>query len=310
VAFLLVACGRTRQDVATLTVDDGAGPVTVALWARQGFVEMVPALRPPTTADRADRIEVWMKLPEGAVIETRWAPDQERWVLVMPEGAVVDRVEQMTPAGGASWVADVRGTEFLGGGHEQFHVLRRAGPRLTGFSWPRDGPAAQREATDLLGALLRRQGADGPWIRKVTALNDCAQCHRHEKPESTLLDEGGVPHRATDASGLFVPTAVLSSRAPIETARPWDQNLDDPFIRFRCPSGEPRRVERGSGAEAARFLRCPGGAVPIGELDVRAALAAGDTHATAVCASRRYLFEHLDGMGRTAFAEALAECPP
>jgi hypothetical protein len=46
----------------------------------------------------------------------------------------------------------------------------------------------------------------------------------------------------------------------------------------------------------------------MGILDVRAALEANDPHARRLCASRRFLYEHLDADGKGIYQEAIAEC--
>jgi hypothetical protein len=50
------------------------------------------------------------------------------------------------------------------------------------------------------------------------------------------------------------------------------------------------------------------GGCPVAHYDVAAALAAGDAHARAVCASRRALFAAMDGAARAAFADAFDVC--
>jgi hypothetical protein len=79
-------------------------------------------------------------------------------------------------------------------------------------------------------------------------------------------------------------------------------NIDDPFVTFECEH-EPARV-----SAATRAIACSDGTVPFGRLDVRRALLVGDAHAVGVCVARRYLRDHLDDAGRSAFQAEFAEC--
>ena len=58
----------------------------------------------------------------------------------------------------------------------------------------------------------------------------------------------------------------------------------------------------------ARRYRCEDASVPIARLDIPCGLRAKDTHADAVCASRRYLYDHMDDVGKRAFADAFVAC--
>lgn len=300
---LCAAACRTESDVSALSIRgrDPSAPVDRSHWSRAGFTELVPAIRPPSTPDLADRIEVWVKLPEGALIQLR------NGALVMPPGAVLDRVESIAPAsGGRPWVADVRGTELGEGGAEAFHVYRRGGLNLYGFSWSRASAAAARAAADRLAEALVASGEDADTVGRLRALNDCASCHQHDKREAVAA-ASDLPRRAADATGFYVPSAVLRDRAPLEGSRPWDPNLEDPYMRFHCASGEPLRRER---LGRYRYLECPGGEPPQAELDMTAALAAGDEHALSVCRSRLFLARSLDDSAHRLYAREIDECSP
>ena len=83
-------------------------------------------------------------------------------------------------------------------------------------------------------------------------------------------------------------------------------NTSDPFIALECPDGRAPILDEND--FGARRYRCPDGKVPVGTLDMRAALARNDAHALAVCASRKYLFERMTDDATRAFADAFAEC--
>ncbi len=271
--------------------------VGISQWSEEGFVELVPPIRPPTSSDGSDRITVWIRLPAGAQIRTENTSGEPR--LRMPIGAELDRVEVTQHGDCASAVVeDVRGTRFQADG-EVFHVFRRREGLLWGLEWARGDAVAQLEADQLLAARLPQGVRD-----RLVQLNQCAGCHVSDKPPSSRAGEDELPHRKTDASGLYQPQSVLERESPVEFSRPHDPNLADPFVRTRCATGElTMREVRGS-----KSPRCTDGSVPLARLDVQSALAAGDEHARAVCASRSFLWKHLDEAGRAAFAEAFLDC--
>jgi hypothetical protein len=266
---------------------DGA---TVSDWETAGFTELVTPLRPPTTEDGTDRVTVWLRLPSGGQIRTVQSPSGPR--LQMPVGAIAERIE-LTNDGNASRIEDVRGTEFLAAG-EEFHVLVR-----NGFAWERDDEATQRAVDRELAALVGPSRA-----RRLVAFNRCAACHVAAREAQVLVGEG--PHRPTDASGLYHVQAVLADELPLERNRPVDANVGDPHFRARCPAGADPELR--AAANGGRHLECPGGQVVWGRYALADALAAGAPHAAAVCASRRFLFDHMDDEGRQAFSSAFAVC--
>jgi len=276
------------------------GPDT--FWPEHGFVEMTPAIHLPTTADRRDEIAVWLYLPAGAQIVTGDS------LLRYPPGSIADRVERRAVGeGGALRVVDVRGTRFGGDGTEMFRLLRpsRDDPtRLLGMEWRRDDVDEQMAADAWLTATLSGTALSRE-TERLLALNQCAACHVHDKPQlSRGSQQRQLPRRATDGAGLYVIRSVLEDSAPLEFHRPVDVNADDPFVAVHC-DGSPARVV--SQSSSRRFV-CAGDLVPIGRRDVAAGVRAADLYTLKVCASRRYLFEHLDPKGRRLFAVAFAAC--
>jgi hypothetical protein len=329
-----VACAalfvRTRGDRAETTESPAIRPPvrSVSLehpadqWRDSGFVEMVGPVRPPTSEDAELRIVVYLQLPAGAAIATRAVDGGDDALLLYPPGTVADRVEYVgrgpiDDAPRADWlVADVRGTS-LGASREEFHVYRptstRPDARLVGVAWPRDDDEAQIEATRALGELLERGVALAPSsaaareaaARHLRAINGCAGCHTRGRAPRARAEEPGLVNRGTDASGFFQISTVLYDHAPLETYRARNANAGDPFVHFVCG---PTRTGAIVAGDPLGRVRCPSGEIPVGVLDVRAALTAGDVHARRLCESRRWLFGHLDDPGRAQFGEAAAEC--
>jgi hypothetical protein len=306
-----------RLPVREVTLD---GPDT--FWAREGFVAMDGPVRPPTSEDGRDRILVYLKLPPGGVVKTRFLEAQQRYSLEYPRGTLADRVEYQGdgPTDGPpqpGWrVGDVRGTSLDDDG-DWFHVYRgttdSAAAPLLGLTWPRGDEAAQVEATAAFVGLVedgrvrapRSAAARANMAERLRSLNGCAACHSRERAPRTRMDAPGIVNRGSDSSGFFQVSTLLADRAPLEMHRPRNPNADDPFIRFVCGEGEtPAVVQPGK----LGSVRCPGGEVPVGVVDLPAALRASDVHALRVCASRRFLYEHLDTLGRSVWIDAMAEC--
>jgi hypothetical protein len=274
-------------------VDDGLQ--TVEEFRTDSMVAMTSPIRLPRTSSGRDRTVVWLRVPEGARASAVWLDAQGRFALRFPAGTVAARVEEWDGA-----VADVRGTRIEEEEQERFFVLRPSRRGLSGIEWTRGRPQVQDRANARLAALA----PDGRTASHLVRQNDCASCHVHARASNVRPQEHGALNRATDASGFFAIESVLEDESPLEHYRPIDPNLDDPYVEVRC--GE-------SGAEigsrpAERHARCPDGQVPRARYALARALAAGDVHASEVCASRRTLFAWLDRSAREAFATAFAEC--
>lgn len=298
-SFALAGCAIDDDEPAVVTLRAERSES----WAARGFTRMTGPLRPPTSRHDRDEIEVWLKLPDGGVIDLSSAPGRRH--LALPAGTIIDRVESVGVEGGPTRVDDVRGTLLEADGRQRFHVLRRADDSLVGLSWLRGSATAQSRADASLAEWLEGRGADRREQRRLVELNQCARCHGFDKPVSPVANERGLPNRATDLHGFYQVEGVLLDEAPAETARPRDTNLDDPFIVHRCAAGEPPiRVQD----ERVTHLRCADGGPPVGRLDVARALAAGDAHAAEVCASRAFLRAHMSAPARQAFSDAFAVC--
>jgi hypothetical protein len=249
-------------------------------WRAGGFVEMTGPVRPPTTADGDAHVVVYVRLPDGATAHLQPSPsspleagaqDDRPPDLDYPPETMADRVEYYAPAAAdevpaASWLAaDVRGTRLVAGHPQVFHVLRprtsRGGGPLIGLEWPDKDDAAARSATDALGRLMEEGVALGPSGRDarneaalhLQGLNACASCHVPDRPPRRRMDEHGIVNRGADASGFFQISTVLADRAPLETYRPVNSNLADPYLHFVCgPDETPARLDRA--ARRRRFL--------------------------------------------------------
>jgi mono/diheme cytochrome c family protein len=314
-ASMLFAAVAARADLPATPLEpariDIADPTRY--WRDGGFVELTPAIRVSTAPGW--RTVVYLRIPDGGRIATQMLADQGRSTLLLPPGSASDRVSLTADAGGQWTVDDVRGTRWGADGREYFHVYRPTGAGLgaplQGWEWPRDDPHRANAASALLTALVRDSpqpfsGALPSWgeVMRFRALNQCQQCHVADKPMAGS-DRAALPPWATDASGLYVPLAVLADRAPLSTTPMFsDPNAGAPFVVARCGDA-PAREHMG---RRSRWFSCPDDGVPMGVLDVAAARAAGDPHAERLCASRRYLFERMDSAGREAFAAAFAVC--
>jgi hypothetical protein len=273
---------------------------TRELWIENGYVEMVPPLRLPSRPDGSEQIEVWIKFAPTGKIGVKWLEDQKRHALTYPPGTIADRLEFLD----GKHVVDVRGTAIGDGGQEVFHVYRPSGKGLVGYDWKRDDPAAQEEATRL---LILHEESRGKVSKTFAANNECANCHGHSRAERRHKG----PSRATDTVGWFQPESVLRDRVPVEKHRPREMNLDDPFIKFECPStsgGETQPATFTNRKKGQKWPVCPDELTPIGVIDVKAALAKNDQHARGLCKSREALYQHMDDEARKAFASAFEVC--
>jgi hypothetical protein len=275
----------------------GGDDVTVVAGFRmEGMAAMTAPIRPPHTNGGRDRTVVWLRVPEGSRATAIWLDDQRRYALRFPAGTTAARVESWDGA-----VADVRGTRLEVEEREIFFVLRPTARELTGFEWPRGRRRAQERANASLAALAPDEHTAAHLVRQ----NDCASCHVHARASNTRPREHGILNRATDANGFFAIESVLEDEAPLESYRPEDPNLGDPYIEVRCGDASAEIVSR---AGEERHARCPGGQVPRARYDLVRALAAADAHALEVCESRRALFAWVDRTAREAFAGAFGEC--
>ncbi len=298
IAAGMAGCGDVGANVEAVELR----AETSDAWRERGFVRMTAALRNPTSLDGTSSVDVWLSVPEGGTIALDTASDGPH--LVLPAGTRVDRVESIAVAGKPR-VDDVRGTELLTGGGQRFRVLRRGEASLEGMAWPRSDAHAQARVDDRLAAWLETHGARPRAVKRLIDLNQCARCHVSNKAPSTTAGQDGLPNRPTDGHGFYQVEGVLHDELPVETSRPRDPNLHDPFVTYRCASGEPPQpVESTSVAH----VRCADGAPVLGRLDVAQSLAAKDPHALAVCETRRFLFERMTTSARNAFGEAFAVC--
>lgn len=281
-------------------------------WEREGFVRLETPVHAPSSSEGLDQVEIWIKVPEGGVIAGREGPHGP--TLAFPPGSELDRVEY---AGhdDLRQVIDVRGTRIDPSGNQHFHVFRkeaagRSAP-MFGLEWPRDDAKATAAATDAFIARLEQlpPGKDyGPkrrskYLGSLRAKNDCAGCHLLDRAPNHVQGEHGLVNRGTDADGFFTPLAVLSDEAPVEAYGLHDLNVPDPHVTVSCGARSVDVAESGKPS-------CPDAVVPVGRIELSAALAANDPRALAVCDSRRYLFERLDETGRRLFASSVAACPP
>src|SRR5581483_11475852 len=109
-----------------------------------------------------------------------------------------------------------------------------------------------------------------------------------------------------DDSGLYQLLAVLNDETALEFYRARNANVEDPFVSVGCAGGAAPRTARDPGGTAR--VVCSDQSVPVGRLDLVAALDAGDARARRICRSRMALASHLDDVGRQEFAAALREC--
>lgn len=291
-------------------------PNDLSYWRQSGFVEMVPPVRLPTDKSNNDVITVWVRIPDGRNVTVTWLQDQDRYTLKFPPGSVADRIETMRGEKKAMLVIDgiedVRGATIDRDGNTRFHVYEpipgRGSDALEGYEWRRrDAQGDDLAATSLIKLFYpgASAGAESE-IRHFRTLNQCGGCHLTNQPAPTSVSP---PSRTpmnllTDSHGFFQPITVLANRMTVRSARKWDLNADDPFITVWCGSQKTTAVTDGD----RRGYKCADGAVAVGEFQLSAALKAKDPHAFQVCASRAYLYRHMDSKAREAYRTAFAEC--
>jgi hypothetical protein len=299
-------------------------PNRIGYWQQSGFVEMVPPVRLPTDKGIHEYIQVWLRIPAGEKVAVRWLPGQKRYTLAFPPGTVADRIDGGEHAKQAMFtvdgIADVRGATIAADGKTWWHVYEpvpgESSGWLHGFAWLRSGPAGDDLAADSLiklyypGAPARAKEEMAEFRR----LNQCSACHMPDRPVPTATTDNdlsfpttrsGLSVPETDADGFYQPITVLTDSMTLVNIRPWDLNVDDPYITIWCGKARARLATKGN--DYRRYL-CPGNAVPVGKLDMAAALAHEDPHALAVCASRKYLYAHITAGDRKDFASGFAEC--
>ena len=282
---------------------------------------MTPPVRLPSDGDERDRIEVWLRIPDGARIQGRKLADG-RATIELPPGTVADRVESWGYArdesGGWQYTRHRRARHAPRRRRHgdvprlRAHRPRAArAPRRLGVAPRRRGGAAGGDvaaarATSGRCARIQPQSDDDRrrYIRQYRRNNDCARCHAHDKPVQTARAQG--IHRATDHNGFYVPLGgPAGDRAPRATSPPrHERRRSVPHVHV------PRR--RGPTLAEARRRRprlpLPRRRRPVGDPRRARALAAGDARTVALCRSRAWLRERMDDTARALFAPAFAAC--
>lgn len=290
-------------------VERVAASSDVRQWLREGYIELVSPVRPPTSADGRVRIAVFVQIPAGATL--RLAHASSGISLQLPDGARAERIEARTGGDGdaapdASWqILDVRGTRFESTGRS-FRVLRPsldAPDQLVGLSWPEPQHAPATTAllenvrAGLFGVRSTAPQRDA-LATHLARLNDCPSCHTRERAPKSMRSDPNLVARGTDASGSVQVSSIFVNRLPLESYRAGDPNRGDPFLQRSC----------GDAVVPADTERCAGDQIVFAELQLPRALAAGDRHARAVCRSRRALARFFDAEAAAALHGALQEC--
>ena len=290
-------------------------PNRISYWRQSGFVEMVPPVRLPTDKSIDEFIMVWLRIPPGRKVTVQWLAAQKRYTLEFPPGTVADRIDGGVHAKQAMFtvdgIADVRGATIAADGTTWWHVYEpvpgESSRWLRGYSWVRTGPAGDSLAGDSLIELYYpgMPAKAKTEMAEFRRLNQCGACHQVDRPIPMTAAQDGFSLPETDEDGFFQPITVLSDTMTLVNSRPWDLNADDPYITVRCGKDRAELTTRG---DSYRRYVCPDHAVPVGTLDMSAALEHKDPHAFGVCAARKYLYEHMTAESRKAFAAAFAEC--
>lgn len=288
--------------VEVLRIDDPGG-----WWVSEGYHPLAPPVQLPAVGEDGD-VVVWVHVPDGARL------DRVGGRLTWPPGSAADRVERRV-RDGTLGVVDVRGTRLDDQGRAHDHLLRpfrdAAGEHLVGVSWPAGDPEAKSRALDWLEARLapvpplseRSEAYRARWGESLRRKAACRRCHVPGRPDARTLGEHGAVARGTDAAGWFTPRTLGADTAPLEAYGAGDPNLADPHVSVACPGGDAPAPDGDDGRPT-----CRDGAIPRASYDVRAALAAGDARARAVCASRSWLAQRMTDGLREAWSPALAAC--
>jgi len=238
---------------------------------------------------------------------------------VFPSGTTADRVAYVVMkdlAGNPQIrVLDVRGTRIDEQGHQWFRVLRPGGPDLhspmIGYEWRRDDPQARDDATFRLLQELRdlpqpisEEPPSAQALARLALLNHCEICHLPNKPPTGPTSH--LPAWPTDASGFYVPLAVLMDHAPLSTQPGLhDPNAEDPYIETSC-GNVPAAV---GGEPNNRWFSCPDDErLPMGRRDIRRGMTDSDAYTMLVCGSRAFLLDRMDPNARTQFNPLREEC--
>ena len=223
-------------------------------WKENGFVAIAPAIR-VSVVPGAETV-VYLRMPEGSRLATSFLPDQRRFTIRFPPGSEADRVSYSVLGDGSRVIDDVRGTRWDADGNQYFHVYRPAddsrNARLVGVEWHATDPRQQELATAQLIALIRSSSdqfpalhASGRVLERFRTLNNCGDCHLANKAAAQSADEF-LPPWQTDASGFYVPLAVLEDTAPLSSTSFFDDpNADDRFVSASCKTGAVSRHDTG-----------------------------------------------------------------
>ncbi len=290
-------------------------PNRISYWQQSGFVEMVPPVWLPTDLSIHEYVRVWLHIPAGEKLSVQWLPDQKRYTLKFPPGTVADRIDggenQKQAMFTVNGIADVRGAKIAADGKTWWHVYEpvpgESSKWLRGYAWLRTGPVGDNLAADSL-IKLYYPGAPAKAKQEIALfrrLNQCGACHQANRPVPTTETKDGESFSETDADGFFQPITVLTDSMTLVNDRPWDLNVDDPYITVWCGQQKAKLTTKD---DTYRRYSCPHQAVPTGKLDMLAALKHQDAHALGVCAARKYLYEYMEEDGRKAFAPFFAEC--
>lgn len=321
-------------EVVPLSIEDPEAYYSPA----RGWIELVPPLSLPSNEASVDQVAIMLRLPDDAAIRVVDGPPSAGTApapaptLAWPPGTELDRLEWVG-TGEKRSLADIRGTRIDAEGKAFDHTLRRtqlrANAPMTGFEWPQGDASAHAAATEALVATMRTHPpaanmksakAKDRYLAGIASKNECGRCHVPLRPQNQAPNQHGLVDRGTDANGFFTPATAFAELIPLERYGQHDRNIGREFVGFACSADAEPRTHRPLLEEKNKGKRADGGelrgprrvvcdrGVPLGHLDVRAAVAAKDPRALAVCATRRALFEHLDVAGRARFADAMAAC--
>ncbi|MGA7537734.1 MAG: hypothetical protein WBW93_03095 [Steroidobacteraceae bacterium] len=290
-------------------------PNRLSYWSQSHFVEMVPPVRLTEDKSIDERIMVWLRIPADRKVQVQWLANEKRYTLGFPPRTVADRIDggenQKQAMFTVNGIADVRGARIGADGRTWWHdyepVPGKSSRWLRGYEWLRTGSVGDNLAADGL-IKLYYPGAPAKAKQEMAlfrALNQCGACHRPDRPVPTTAASDGDSQPETDADGFYQPITVLTDTMTLVNDRPWDLDVGDPYITVWCGRHKAKLTTRG---DFYRRYTCPDHLVPVGKLDMAAALERKDAHALKVCAARKYLYEHMTDQGRKAFGRGFREC--